>query len=668
MARLPEFDALFIRDTTFVNHYTYRFSRRATAEGLVVIDDPESILSCNNKVYLAELLTRHNIPAPRTLMVHRDNVDQIISSLGLPCVLKQPDSSFSLGVVKVESEQELLAKVDALLQKSELIVAQEYLPTEFDWRVGILDRRPLFVCKYFMAAGHWQIVKREQGRTGYEEGPVQAVAVAEAPEDVVKIALKAANLIGDGLYGVDIKQVGNRCYVIEVNDNPNVDAGNEDGVLKDALYREIMGSFVRRIEARKLGEHLMAAAPALHAFAGYGIELEYMIVDRQTLAVLPIADALLQAASGSMQAEVDRGRFGWSNELVLHLVELKNARPDPALEPLAAGFQAEVEAINRLLQPMGARLMPSGMHPWMDPAAETRLWPHDQAPIYQAYDRIFDCQRHGRANLQSMHLNLPFADDAEFARLHAAVRLVLPILPALAASSPIADGQPSGYLDTRMATYCSAVHRVPSVIGQVIPDTISSRAEYEAQVLEPMYRDIAPLDPQGVLQHEWLNARGAIPRFDRNAIEIRVIDVQECPQADLAIAAAATAVIRSLYDDKWSPLAMQQAISTDSLARILHACIRDADQAVIDDAGYLRLLGLSDRQYRAGELWRHLINRTGLNRSTFWVETLRVMLEHGPLARRILRALGNDHSNVHLQRVYRALCDCLETGRLFLEK
>jgi carboxylate-amine ligase len=186
--------------------------------------------------------------------------------------------------------------------------------------------------------------------------------------------------------------------------------------------------------------------------------------------------------------------------------------------------------------------------------------------------------------------------------------------------------------------------------------------------LGPMYRDIAPLDPGGVLRHEWLNARGAIPRFDRSAIEIRVIDTQECPRADLAIAAAATAVIRSLYDDKWSPLAMQQGISTDSLAKILHACIRDADQAVIDDAGYLHLLGLSDRQYRAGELWRHLITRIGLNRSTFWAETLHVMLDQGPLARRILRALGNDHSSAQLLRVYRTLCDCLETGRMFVEE
>ncbi|PWB53192.1 MAG: RimK family alpha-L-glutamate ligase [Nitrosomonadales bacterium] len=251
--RLAEFDALFIRDTTFVNHYTYRFSRRAAAEGLVVIDDPDSILKCNNKVYLAEILARHRIPAPRTLLVDRDNVGQIIPALSLPCVLKQPDSSFSLGVVKVESEQELHARVNALLEKSELIIAQEYLPTEFDWRVGILDRRPLFVAKYFMAPGHWQIIKHGEQKRDFVEGPTQALCVGEAPDRVVRLALKAANLIGDGFYGVDIKQAGKRFYVIEINDNPNVDAGNEDGVLKDALYREVMGVFLKRIEARKQG-------------------------------------------------------------------------------------------------------------------------------------------------------------------------------------------------------------------------------------------------------------------------------------------------------------------------------------------------------------------------------------------------------------------------------
>ncbi len=253
LGRLGEFDALFIRDTTFVNHYTYRFSRRAAAEGLVVIDDPDSILKCNNKVYLAELLARHRLPAPKTLMVHRDNVAEIAPYLQLPCVLKQPDSSFSMGVVKAETEAELQARVRALLERSELIVAQEWLPTEFDWRVGVLDRRVLFVCRYYMAPGHWQIVKHGEQRRDYVEGPTVAYSIGEAPEEVVRLGLKAANLIGDGFYGVDIKQVGGRCYVIEINDNPNVDAGNEDGVLKDALYREVMGVFLRRIESRKQG-------------------------------------------------------------------------------------------------------------------------------------------------------------------------------------------------------------------------------------------------------------------------------------------------------------------------------------------------------------------------------------------------------------------------------
>lgn len=251
IGRLGHFDGLFIRDNTFINHYTYRFARRAAAEGLVVIDEPDSILRCNNKVYQAELLTRHGIPIPKTLLVHRDNVQQIIAMLGLPCVLKQPDSSLSLGVAKAETQEELLALVNGLLEQSDLIVAQEYLPTPFDWRVGILDRRLLFACKYHMAAGHWQIVRHIPGKH-YEEGPTVALPLEEVPPQVLRTALRAANLMGDGFFGVDLKQVGRHCRVIEVNDNPNVDAGNEDGVLKDALYLEVMRVFARRMAARRL--------------------------------------------------------------------------------------------------------------------------------------------------------------------------------------------------------------------------------------------------------------------------------------------------------------------------------------------------------------------------------------------------------------------------------
>ena len=247
--RLPQFDGLFIRDTTGVNHYTYQFARRAAADGLVVVDDPDSILKCTNKVYLNELLSRHRVPVPKTLMVHRDNVEQIVPVLGLPCIVKQPDSAFSLGVAKIETVEALHDVVDRLFVKSDLVIAQQWLPTAFDWRVGVFDRRPLYVCKYFMAPGHWQVVKRESGRT--TEGSTQALSIGEAPEIVVRTAVRAANLIGDGLYGVDLKQDDQQCYVMEVNDNPNLDADNEDGVLKDALYREVMDVFLRRIHERK---------------------------------------------------------------------------------------------------------------------------------------------------------------------------------------------------------------------------------------------------------------------------------------------------------------------------------------------------------------------------------------------------------------------------------
>jgi glutathione synthase/RimK-type ligase-like ATP-grasp enzyme len=247
--RLAEFDALFIRDTTFLNHYTYEFAQRAVALGLVVIDDPQSILQCNNKVYLNELFARNGIRVPKTLLVHRDNVGEIVPTLGLPCVLKEPGGGFCLGVRKAHRKAELVETTQAMLARSALIVAQEWLPTEFDWRVTVLERRPLFVCKYFMAPGHWQVHKYEPGK--HVEGRSVAISVDDAPAAVIEAALRSARLIGEGLYGVDLKQARGEVYVIEINDNPSIEAGCEDGVLKDALYREVMGFFLRRIKERR---------------------------------------------------------------------------------------------------------------------------------------------------------------------------------------------------------------------------------------------------------------------------------------------------------------------------------------------------------------------------------------------------------------------------------
>jgi glutathione synthase/RimK-type ligase-like ATP-grasp enzyme len=253
--RLAEFDALFIRETTSVNHHTYRFARKAAAEGLVVVDDPESILKCTNKVFLAELLEQNRVLTPKTLFVHRGNRDDISREMELPCILKQPDSSFSRGVVKVDGIADLKEAVGRFLERSELVIAQEFLPTPFDWRVGIFDRHPLFACKYYMARRHWQVFRREENGLKADEGKYETLPVEHIPTKVLRAALKAANLIGDGLYGVDLKEVGRKVYVIEVNDNPNIESGVEDQVLKEEIYLRIMRVFLRRIEQRKAGVH-----------------------------------------------------------------------------------------------------------------------------------------------------------------------------------------------------------------------------------------------------------------------------------------------------------------------------------------------------------------------------------------------------------------------------
>lgn len=249
-SRLAEFDALFIRQTTAVNHFTFRFASRAQAEGLVVIDDPQSILRCTNKVFLAELLERHHIAGPRTFIVHRDNQDEVCAQLGFPIILKQPDSAFSQGVKKVKSREEFDEVATDLFQDTELLIAQEFIKTDFDWRIGVLDRKPIYAAKYFMARKHWQIIANvPAGEADF--GKVEAVPLELVPTAVVRAAVKAASLIGDGLYGVDVKQQDRQAFVIEVNDNPSIDAGYEDKLLKDSLYEKIMEHFVTKLDRRR---------------------------------------------------------------------------------------------------------------------------------------------------------------------------------------------------------------------------------------------------------------------------------------------------------------------------------------------------------------------------------------------------------------------------------
>jgi glutathione synthase/RimK-type ligase-like ATP-grasp enzyme len=256
-AELAEYDALFIRETTAIDHHTFRFAKRAEKEGMPVIDDPTSILRCTNKVYLAELLKMNKVPTPKTVVLDNRGLDLVEQEIPYPVVLKIPDGAFSRGIIKAANRQELHDGAARLFKDSDIILAQEYVYTEFDWRIGILRGQPLYACQYFMSRGHWQVVKHEEGG-GFKEGGFRTLPIEQAPAEVVSIALKAAGLIGDGLYGVDLKQTAKGVVVIEVNDNPSIDMGCEDAVLKDEIYRVIVQEFIRRLEGRPAA----AEAPA----------------------------------------------------------------------------------------------------------------------------------------------------------------------------------------------------------------------------------------------------------------------------------------------------------------------------------------------------------------------------------------------------------------------
>ncbi|MGR8934446.1 MAG: RimK family protein [Gammaproteobacteria bacterium] len=250
--RLSEFDGLFIRETTGIDHHTYRFAKKAEAEGLVVLDDSTSILRCTNKIYLADLFRTHRVPTPKTWLLHKGNDAQLNTleqQAGFPVVIKIPDGSFSRGVVKVNDRVELEAKVEQLFQKSALLLAQEFLYTDFDWRIGVLNDKALYACRYYMVKNHWQIYRHGRRRT--DSGDFDTLPTFEVPKTVLDVALKATRPIGNGFYGVDVKERNGKGYVIEVNDNPNIDSGIEDKYLGDELYRLIMSEFLRRMENRR---------------------------------------------------------------------------------------------------------------------------------------------------------------------------------------------------------------------------------------------------------------------------------------------------------------------------------------------------------------------------------------------------------------------------------
>jgi len=399
-------------------------------------------------------------------------------------------------------------------------------------------------------------------------------------------------------------------------------------------------------------------------FSVLGIEIEYMLVDNNTLSVKPMSDQLLASfAEGEAINEVSLGNISISNELVLHVLELKNNGPRALNEPIAEHFQQTILQLQPILAKHQARLLPTGAHPWMDPITETKRWPHGNNAIYQQYDKIFNCKGHGWANLQSMHVNLPFANDEEFGALHNTIRLLLPMIPALAASTPFLSGKATGVFDSRLTFYEKNQQRIPSISGQVIPEYIQTQDEYERFILEPMYRDIASYDSEGLLQEEWLNSRAAIPKFEYGALEIRITDSQECVNADIAIAHAIHAILKN-----WCHLGHYPKppnIETKILKAIFDETIRKGLCTPIEEMNLLQAYLLPKRRMNARDIWSHLIESVSHMLTRDDQLSLEHILRHGNLSERIVSACQKDFSKASLHRIYQKLSDCLLTNQSF---
>jgi gamma-glutamyl:cysteine ligase YbdK (ATP-grasp superfamily) len=403
----------------------------------------------------------------------------------------------------------------------------------------------------------------------------------------------------------------------------------------------------------------------LSLFQGYGIEVERMIVHESDLAPYPVGDRVLSAAGAFRGEEVDRGETRWSNELVLHVIELKTNGPRPSLDGLAAAFARDEDEMDRLLAPHDGRILPTSMHPFLNPLTDARLWPHEHNEVYRTYDRAFGCKNHGFSNLQSVHVNLPFSGDREFARLHAAVRLVLPLLPALAASSPLVEGQLTGTVDNRLVAYRRNQRLVPEITGSVIPERIRTKAEYQDRILRRIDRAVARLDTEGVLEAEWVNSRGAITRFSRSAIEIRVIDAQESADADVAVAAAAIALVKALVEERWSSFEDQFVIHESHLLPFFLRAVEAGGDAVIDDARFLACFGAGPKPLTMRVLWGHLIDALDV-RVDGGRTPLDVIVRQGTLSERIARAVGPEPSRDAIVRIYRHIAECRRTRTSFL--
>ncbi|MCB9527372.1 MAG: hypothetical protein H6701_03085 [Myxococcales bacterium] len=239
--------ALIVRATTAATGPVMALVRRADALGIALLEPPDVVVRCCDKVFQAVRFAAAGVPTPETLVVFPDELDRVEQALGYPCVIKLPDSSGARDVHRVDDRAALEAVMTRLGAESAALIAQAWTPSAFDWRIGALDGELLFASRYDMVPGHWQIHLWQAGEM-QGAGPDRAVPFSAVPPSVLDAALRAARAIGGGLVGVDVKEIAGEARVIEVNDTPTIFRGEEDALVGPALYDRLVAAVLRRAE------------------------------------------------------------------------------------------------------------------------------------------------------------------------------------------------------------------------------------------------------------------------------------------------------------------------------------------------------------------------------------------------------------------------------------
>tara|TARA_R110002124_G_scaffold174233_4_gene341856 strand:- start:12787 stop:14025 length:1239 start_codon:yes stop_codon:yes gene_type:complete len=399
-------------------------------------------------------------------------------------------------------------------------------------------------------------------------------------------------------------------------------------------------------------------------FSVFGIEIEYMIVENQSLKPFPIADEVIKILNnGYITNEVEIDDIAVSNELALHVIELKTNGPTKDLNNLDKSFLKVIHKIQKILNTFDAKLLPTGMHPFFTPDASLKLWPHSNNEIYDLYNKIFNCQGHGWGNLQSVHINLPFSNEEEFVILHEIIRLILPIIPALTASTPFVSGKTTNFADNRLLYYGKNQSMLPCISGRIIPEAVSSYQEYQDKILQPMYNSIAPYDEEGILQHEWLNSRGAIARFERNAIEIRIVDSQESALMDVACIILIVHALKDFFVKKLKTAKFKY--TTEELEIIYKDCLKNGAKTIISNDNYLDFLGFNNDLNgipEARNIWQYIYENIKESIPNEYHKVIKLHLESGNLSDRLIDDYENNND---LVKLYNKLHVCLLDNKIF---